>query len=614
MQNKNIGIFYALCFFLVGLVAAGEASIKANSAAQPGVAPPDISAPAVEVARYDDEFSVARVEPALMGSKSGIVVIFEGTDDLHYYANPETAPAPELQLKVEAKSEQFQFDEPVLPKWEIFNDPSGQKVEVYVGKFTIFVPILSARTPTKTTDLDEGNVEVKISGIACTSMACLPPFEKTLQTRIDLSQSDSWKKIAFEAMDEADEDATAKVAIKGPSYSIWFALGLALVAGLSLNIMPCIWPVLPLIVMRIVEQAKQSKGRSMSMGLAFCVGILLFFACLAGASIILRIFYGTVLQWGDQFRNPSFVAAMALLLVALALYMFDVFTISVPSSIAGKSGAGQGYSGAVGMGFLAAILSTPCSFGILAAAFAWAQVQPLLLATIAIMAIGIGMAIPYAVLTSMPGLLKRLPKAGRWMELFKQMVGFLLLLIAVKLITALPETRIAGVLYFGVILAFCIWMWSKWVSFGTKPMRKWTIRIVAAIVAIAGGWTFISPPADELINWHSYDSVSIEKALQQERPVLIEFTADWCLSCKTVERLVYGREDIAGLIKEKDVLAIKADTTEKDSPATLALKNTYNEPGVPVSMLLVPGQQEPIKWRGILFARELEKALTNLAN
>jgi len=169
-------------------------------------------------------------------------------------------------------------------------------------------------------------------------------------------------------------------------------------------------------------------------------------------------------------------------------------------------------------------------------------------------------------------------------------------------------------LYFGVILAFCIWMWSKWVSFGTKPMRKWTIRIVAAIVAIAGGWTFISPPADELINWHSYDSVSIEKALQQERPVLIEFTADWCLSCKTVERLVYGREDIAGLIKEKDVLAIKADTTEKDSPATLALKNTYNEPGVPVSMLLVPGQQEPIKWRGILFARELEKALTNLAN
>jgi thiol:disulfide interchange protein len=299
-------------------------------------------------------------------------------------------------------------------------------------------------------------------------------------------------------------------------------------------------------------------------------------------------------------------------LVVLALFMFGLFNIAVPSSLAGKSGSGKGYSGAIGMGFLAAILSTPCSFGILAAAFAWAQAQPLLPATVAIMAIGIGMAIPYAVLTSTPGLLKHLPKAGRWMELFKQTVGFILLIIAIKLIEGLPQTRRMGVLYFAVILAFCVWMWGTWVSYNTKLLRKWLTRAVAVVLAIVGGWIFLPVPTDELIDWQTYDASAIDAAFTQERPVLIKFTADWCLSCKTVEKVVYARGNIAKLIEQKGVLAIKADTTVKNAPATLALKNIYNEPGVPVSLLFVPGRKEPVKWRGILFADKLRDSLNKL--
>lgn len=350
------------------------------------------------------------------------------------------------------------------------------------------------------------------------------------------------------------------------------------------------------------------------MGSAFCFGILLFFACLAGANIILQLFYGTVLQWGDQFRNPSFVAGMALLLVVLALFMFGVFTITVPSSIAGKSGSGKGFAGAVGMGFLAAILSTPCSFAILAAAFAWAQAQPLLLATVTIIAIGVGMAAPYAILTSMPGLLKRLPKAGRWMELFKQTIGFLLLIIAVKMISALPEVRRMNVLYFAVVLGFSVWMWGSWVGYGTKQSRKWLIRIIAIALIVSAGWVFLPAPAAERISWQDYDATLVEAALAEQRPVLIKFTADWCLSCQVVEKTVYSREDIGQLIEEKGVLAIKADTTVKDYPATFALKNVYNEPGVPVSMLFVPGEKNPIRWRSMSFADELKTRLEKLAS
>jgi thiol:disulfide interchange protein DsbD len=319
-----------------------------------------------------------------------------------------------------------------------------------------------------------------------------------------------------------------------------------------------------------------------------------------------------VLQWGDQFRSPIFVAAMALLLVLLAVFMFGVFTITVPSSIGGKASSRGGYFAALGMGFLAAILSTPCSFGILAAAFAWAQSQPLLPASIAIIIIGVGMALPYAVLTSMPGLLDRLPRPGRWMELFKQGIGFVLLVIAVKLVTALPQARIGGVLYFGVVLGFCAWIWGTWVGYGARPARKWLVRLLAIALALGAGWVFLPAPSYELIDWQNYDALSVQRALEQGRPVLIKFTADWCLACRTVEKLVYSRKDIARLIGQKGVLAIKADTSEWDSPATLALKHAYNEPGVPVSMLFVPGKKEPIKWRGIFFANKLKSRLEQL--
>jgi thiol:disulfide interchange protein len=228
------------------------------------------------------------------------------------------------------------------------------------------------------------------------------------------------------------------------------------------------------------------------------------------------------------------------------------------------------------------------------------------------MVIGIGMALPYAILTSMPGLLNRLPKPGKWMEIFKQGIGFVLLIIAVKLITALPEARISGVLYFAVVLAFCAWMWGTWVGFGTKPVRKWLVRIIAIALALGAGWIFLPAPANELIDWQSYDAQKIQTAIEHKRPVLIKFTADWCLSCHTAERIVYSRRDIAKLIEQKDVLAIKADTTEKDFPATIALQQTYHEPGVPVTILFVPGEKEPFRWRGIFFAKQLKKHLQQL--
>ena len=307
MGNRVAAIRWAATVLIAASCACAQAARA--EAAPPGNA--------VELARRLNESSSVRTEPARLDSKPGIALFFDGTDDLHYYAKPETAPAPGLELKAAAKSEYFTFEPPVFPKWHLFTDALDNKIEVFSGKFTIFLPMTPAKTPTP----DTADVEITISGIACTSLACLSPFRQKLNIPVNWTQNQSWKQITLESA----------VHPTAPDYSIWLALPLAFLAGLILNLMPCVWPVLPLIVMRIVEQAKQTKEKSATMGLTFCLGILLFFACLAAANIILQIFYGRVLQWGDQFRNPLFVGGMALLLVVLALSMFGALTITVPA-------------------------------------------------------------------------------------------------------------------------------------------------------------------------------------------------------------------------------------------------------------------------------------------
>ena len=609
MLKKAAGIFRAFLVLGICCCASGQDIDNANPVNPAGTI--TASAPVLSVVERVESvktdvvaISVEQQYQAVRpGGASALAIHFKLDKDWHFYASAKTAPGQvNLKIKPSADGGYINFSEPVFPGPQLYFDKSSDKrLNVFSNEFTVFVPFIVNPVRLKPGESISTAVKIDIAGAVCSDVQCRMPNFGQLSINV---------KIAGDA-----PMSPAKFTLPIPtqtSASLWFALGLAILAGLGLNIMPCVWPVLPIIVMRLVEQAKQSRSKSAVMGLAFCLGILLFFACLAAANVILQVFYGTVLQWGDQFRSPAFVAAMALLLVAMAMFMFGIFTIGLPSSIAGKSESAGGFTGAVGMGFLAAILSTPCSFGILAVAFAWAQAQPLPLGTIAIMVIGLGMSLPYAILTSMPGLLKRMPRAGRWMELFRQTTGFVLLIIAVKLITALPQVQRTGVLYFAVILSFCVWMWGGWVGYNTRLLHKWLIRIIAAALAVTAGLIFLPAPADELIDWQPYNAVLIEQSVKEQRPVLIKFTADWCLSCQVAEKTVYARRDIADLVREKNVLAVRADTTVKDSPATLALKNVYGEPGVPVTILLAPGGKEPLRWRGLAFGDELKAALEKL--
>ena len=504
-----------------------------------------------------------------------------------------------MSLKIVARGQGLIFAEPVLPKSHSYFDKfTGKKLEVYSGNFSIFIPF--------TAEANSANTEVKvaITGLACSEQLC-KPISYELTKKLDISASAEMNTPAFSVPAPNNN-------VVVPTTAKHVVLPLAILAGLLLNVMPCVWPILPIIVMRLVSQAEKSRAKSIMLGLAFAIGIILFFAVLAAVNIVLKLGFGLVFQWGDQFRNPAFVAAMALLMVVLALYMFGLFTFGIPVSVTGTGKQSGGFAGSVGMGFLAAVLSTPCSFAILTFVLAWAQTQPIIFATITILLIGVGMALPYMILTSIPKLLSKIPKPGRWMELFKHAAGFILLAIGVKLLEAVPLGKIINILYYAVILAVCVWMWGVWVEYNTPKAKKWLIRLAAIALAVISGFIFLAEPKKELINWQNYDEKIISAAQQGQRPVLIKFTADWCFSCKILDKTVYSKHDIADLIKQKGVLAIKADTTQFDYPATGALKEIYNEPAVPVTVLLWPGKDTPIKLRGNLIGGKLREYLQSL--
>lgn len=561
----------------------------------------------LELSRYEDQYSRAHLEPARMDGRTGIAVVFEGTDDLHFYADSQTAPAPGFDLKVRASAEGLSFEPPVFPGRKLFYDPAQERdIEVYVGDFEVFVPF--AAPPEGPTE-----VTVEIAGLACTSQLCLQPFKRALVTTVDPAKASSWRQVS-PAKVSTPERSAAVSRQKVLSYGTGVYYLLAVLAGISINIMPCVLPVIPLVMARLIGQAKKSSRHRMATGIAFCAGVIGFFAVFALIAAIINLATGAVLDLNSLFRYPTAVIVLFLAIVFFALVMLDAITVALPSSITGHQAASAGLAGTAGMGFFAGVLSTPCSGALLGFVLVWAQTQPLPVSSVAIVLMGIGMALPYAVFVSVPSLMERIPKPGTWMEIFKKSTGFLLLLIAAKLtLAALPKERLLNVLTYGVIFSFCVWMWGRWVGFTTAAPKKWTVRLIALAIALgAGGWLLPAAP-QVAIDWQDYDRTLVRNATAQGRPVLLKFTADWCSNCKVVDRRVYHDPEIADLIETRNVLPIKADTTLHDYPATIALKEVYGEAGnVPVTIVIKANGERADPLRGIFDKGELMQILKEL--
>jgi thiol:disulfide interchange protein len=491
---------------------------------------------------------------------------------------------------------------------------------VYKDTAVAYVPVTVSETATE----GFATLTLTLTGQVCSPESCLNveiPLEQRLRVADEPTPNPAWNRQLSAGLDDAltveqlrrthpvprQKTKAGPVGEDAPAYSVIGGLALAALAGLALNIMPCVLPVIPLRLLSIVEMAGESRRRYITLGLAFAVGIIAFFAVFA----VLSAVFAEVLNLSAHFQIDWVRFVMALIVLALAANMFGVFNVVVPSKVAAAEDSltGGGHVRSLGMGLMMAVLSTPCSFGILAGVMLWAQTQPTWLAAAAVLAIGVGMAAPHVILAAIPSLIQKLPKPGLWMEHFKHAMGFIMLLVAVWLFsTFATETYPFWLVGFGVVFVLGLWMWAGWVRYDAPLRRKLIVRAIAVALVAVAGWVAIPRPAPPAVPFEPFSRARLAEARRGDQPVVVKFTASWCIKCIELEMTTYDDPSLAAELAGRDVVLIKADVTHNSSPAAKFLEGTVG--GAPPLTLVYPaGEGPPQRLVGTYSKQELLTAL-----
>ncbi len=384
---------------------------------------------------------------------------------------------------------------------------------------------------------------------------------------------------------------------------------LAFIGGFILNFMPCVLPVIAIKVLDLMEQTKNSPQRTFQLGLAFAAGIMASFLVLALITVIIKS-AGAQIGWGFQFQQPVFLVFMSSILVLFALSLFDVFHIYLSGSQFNDLANQEGYTGSFFKGVLATILATPCTAPFLGTAIGFALTRSAPVIFTIFLVIALGMAAPYLLLSAFPKLRIWIPKPGNWMDQFKKSMGFVLLGTVAWLLWILGQQcaleGMAHTLSFLLALAFITWLSGQIADLRSSALRRWTVWILS-IATISGAYIFwvaptlsysrastIIPSTAPASPWHPFRMSALNEAIHQHKTVFLDFTANWCLTCKVNEAAVINNKVVQDTIQSLNVTAFKVDWTRQDPDITALLKK-FGRAGVPL-YVVIPGRtpQEPI--------------------
>jgi thiol:disulfide interchange protein/DsbC/DsbD-like thiol-disulfide interchange protein len=396
--------------------------------------------------------------------------------------------------------------------------------------------------------------------------------------------------------------------------SLALALLFGAIGGAILNLMPCVFPVIGLKVIGFAEAAADGRGaaRAMRVGAgAFAAGVLVSFWLLAGLMLALRA-AGESVGWGFQLQSPGFVAAMALLFVTVGLNFSGVFEFGVAMTRLGGLGGASPW-GAFGAGVLAVLVATPCTAPFMGSALGFTLSQPPAWTLAVFTAIGVGMALPYLLLGVFPGWVRRLPRPGRWMQTLRQVLAFPMYATAAWLAWVLVQQAGADallrLLLAAVVLGAGAWAWGLWANGSPRRIRRATSAVLAAALAIG---VLIAPVLDAqpgasvaaptlpresgasggALVWESWSQERVEQAIADGRPVFVDFTAAWCVSCQANKKLVLERGAVVEAMRARGVVALRADWTQRDPAITAALAR-HGRNGVPLYLVYRPGARQP---------------------
>jgi thiol:disulfide interchange protein len=391
------------------------------------------------------------------------------------------------------------------------------------------------------------------------------------------------------------------------SVSLLRYAGFALIGGILLNLMPCVFPVLFIKALALVQSSTAERRAMRVQGLAYTLGILVSFWIVVAILLVLRS-GGRQLGWGFQFQSPVFVAMIALLLFFLALSLAGMFEIGLSVTSAGSSLANKhGLAGSFFTGVLAMVVATPCAAPFLGAAIGFALVQSAMVAFAVFTALGVGLALPYLLLAFQPAWTRLLPKPGAWMELLKQATAVPIFATVIWLVWLFAQlagaTALIGLLTAFLLLGIAGWVLGRWPA--RLPATATAVVILALGVAapVYAVRTFPAPTSsgiaagvatdrtgarsDHTRGWQPFTPEVVAQYQAQGRPVFVDFTADWCLSCQVNERVVLERPEVLNRLEDGKIALVRADWTRHDEDIERALA-TLGRSSVP-TYALYPG-------------------------
>jgi thiol:disulfide interchange protein DsbD len=393
----------------------------------------------------------------------------------------------------------------------------------------------------------------------------------------------------------------ANAASSAPSSGLARIIGLAFLGGLILNLMPCVFPVLFLKGLALMQSGSEERHRLRIHGLVYTAGILVSFWILVAVLLALRG-AGAQLGWGFQFQSPVFLSLMAGLLFFLALSLAGQFEIGLSLTSAGGSlAAKQGYTGSFFTGVLAVIVATPCAAPFMGVAIGYALAQPAGITFAVFTALALGLAAPYLVLALQPAWTRILPRPGAWMEVLRQAVSVpifaTVIWLAWVLANAYGAAILAALLAGFLLIAIAGWFLGRW------PAKRWS-TVVAAVILIGfvtlSAWAprnlAAAPTSSSLQGngggWQPWSAETVAHYQSQGRPVFVDFTASWCLSCQVNERVALSKPEVRKAFADANVALLRADWTQHDEAIAQALA-TLGRSGVPAYVLYVPGEASP---------------------
>lgn len=386
--------------------------------------------------------------------------------------------------------------------------------------------------------------------------------------------------------------------------SLGKAMLLGLLAGLLLNCMPCVLPVLTLkaSAMLVVGDgdAKARAARFREHNLLFAAGILTQF-------LLLALILGTAgLIWGQIFQSVTFVATMLVVVFLLGLSMLGLFTLPVIDLKGSHTGSPR--LQAFFTGIMATLLATPCSGPLLGGVLSWAFMQPLVVLIVVFLSVGLGMSIPYFILAVRPQLAAFLPRPGKWMAVLERLVGFFLLGTSLYLLSILPQEQHLPLLAALLVVALGGWIWGY---FGGYDAPRWRRNTLGAGLAalVLGVLVFAArPPVADTV-WENFDAATFRAELGKS-PMLVEFTADWCPNCKFLERTVLTERRLQGWKERYQLRFVRVDLT-RANPDAEALLQALGGSSIPLTAIFAKGlaSSAPVVLRDIYSADTLRGAL-----